>query len=50
MIALAIATGIAPSVWMDEGEQAIVTALDLLAESRRKGGAPPRAGGPQMSG
>lgn len=27
---LAVRTGIAPSVWAAEGEQAIVTALELL--------------------
>lgn len=28
---LAIRTGVAPDVWADQGERAIVTALELLA-------------------
>lgn len=45
---LALATGIPPSVWADEGEQAIVTAIDLL---KRKGkGTDEDDEGPQMSG
>lgn len=45
MVELAVATGIPPAVWADEGEQAIVTALHVLqrATSRHKAG-------PQMSG
>lgn len=48
MIALALASGIAPSVWADEGEQAIVTAIELLEQQRNRteGG----DDGPQMSG
>ena len=30
MIALALASGVAPSVWAEEGERAIITAYDLL--------------------
>jgi hypothetical protein len=37
VIALALATGIAPSVWADEGEQAIVTAMDMLEKQARQG-------------
>lgn len=35
MIALAIETGIPPSVWADEGEQAIVTAFDLIEQKHK---------------
>lgn len=34
MIALAIETGISPSVWADEGERAIVTAYDLIEKRK----------------
>lgn len=37
MIGLALRTGIAPSVWVAEGTQVIVTALELLAEAERDG-------------
>lgn len=47
MIALAVATGIAPSVWAEEGEQAIVTAIDLLEKQNERH---KRPSGPQMSG
>ncbi len=30
---LALRTGIAPMVWAEEGERAIATALELLAEA-----------------
>lgn len=42
---LALRTGIAPSVWAEEGERAIVTAVALI-----NGEAEPPGGGPQMSG
>jgi hypothetical protein len=32
MVALAVATGIAPSVWAGETDEAIVTALEILTE------------------
>lgn len=41
MVALAVATGIAPSVWAAEADEAIVTALALLedqAEAVSRGG------------
>lgn len=31
VIALALRTGIAPSVWLAEGEEAVITAFELLA-------------------
>lgn len=34
-IALAIRTGIPPGVWAEEGERAIVTALELLNPTER---------------
>lgn len=33
LVALAIRTGIPPSVWADEGEAVIITALHLLDEA-----------------
>lgn len=33
---LALESGIAPSVWAQEGEQVIVTALDLLKADKGK--------------
>jgi hypothetical protein len=45
---LAVHTGIAPSVWAEEGEQAIVTAVDLLTDSG--GGGRHDQQGRQMSG
>lgn len=48
-VALAVATGIAPTVWADEGEQAMVTAIELL--KRANSNTPERdPGQPQMSG
>ena len=41
---LAIATGIAPGVWAEEGERAIVTALELLKKK------PADGDGRQLSG
>jgi hypothetical protein len=35
---LALESGIAPSVWAQEGEQAIVTALELLKGDKGKSG------------
>lgn len=35
-MALALASGIAPSVWAAEGEQAIWTAWELIEEANRK--------------
>ena len=35
MVALAIHTGIAPSVWAEEGTRAIATAFDLLEDERQ---------------
>lgn len=35
MIALAVETGIPPSVWAEEGEQAIATAYDLLEQKHK---------------
>jgi len=46
LVALAIKTGIPPSAWAAEGEQAIVTAVELLEQD----GEPPTLGGVQMSG
>jgi len=46
---LAIRTGIAPSVWADEGERAIVTAFDLIDRADRIGRRRD-PDGPQMSG
>lgn len=46
MIELAIATGIPPSVWADEGERAIATAVELL----RATPGTVDGDGPQMSG
>ncbi|MHA6626882.1 hypothetical protein ACU61A_15715 [Pseudonocardia sichuanensis] len=40
-------TGIPPSTWADEGEQAITTALHLLRGGDHDAAA---QGGPQMSG
>lgn len=40
-------TGIAPSVWAEEGERAIVTAVELLNGDPTTDG---DDGGPQMSG
>jgi hypothetical protein len=34
-VALAIRTGIPPSVWADEGPRAIATAFELIEESNR---------------
>lgn len=42
---LAIRTGIAPSVWADEGSRAIFTALEVL-----RGEEPDDPDGPMMSG
>lgn len=47
MIWLALASGIAPSVWAEEGERAIVTAIDLLERDRERRD---HQGGPQTSG
>jgi hypothetical protein len=46
LVALAVRTGIPPSVWAEEGEQAIVTALHLLNGGDHDDG----RDGPQMSG
>lgn len=46
---LAIATGIPPTAWADEGERAIVTALELL-EKRPAGGGSPDPAGRQLAG
>lgn len=55
---LAVETGIPPSVWADEDDRAITTALKILEEreeavSRGKGTSAhrePGAGGPKFSG
>ena len=47
MIELAVVTGIAPSVWGDEGLAAIATAEQVLNEAYGKD---QPQGGPQMSG
>lgn len=36
MIALAVATGIPPNVWAEEGARSIVTATHLLEEQNRR--------------
>ncbi|MEC3975086.1 hypothetical protein [Amycolatopsis sp. H20-H5] len=36
MIALAVATGIAPSVWADEGAKAITTASKILEQQEKQ--------------
>lgn len=36
MVALALATNIAPSVWAEQTDEAIVTALDLLEEQAER--------------
>lgn len=36
VIELALKTGIPPSVWVEEGEQAILTALELLEQADSK--------------
>ncbi|WP_275264652.1 hypothetical protein [Jiangella asiatica] len=38
MIELAVATGIAPSVWVEEGMPAIVTATELIEQALKKEG------------
>lgn len=38
LVFLALRSGIAPSVWADEGEAAIVTAFELLEEEQRRKG------------
>jgi hypothetical protein len=37
VIALALASGIAPSVWAEEGERAIITAFHLMEDRDRDG-------------
>jgi hypothetical protein len=48
LIDLALASGIAPSVWADEDERTIATAIDLLKRHHRKHGSSPA--GPITSG
>lgn len=51
IIALAVDTGIAPSVWFDElerDERVVLTALDVLHKSQQQPAA--RQGGPVTSG
>lgn len=36
VVALAVATGIAPSVWAAEGDQAILTAIKILNEQAKQ--------------
>jgi hypothetical protein len=38
VIALAIDSGIPPSVWWAEGDDVLLTALGIVAEARRGGG------------
>lgn len=38
LVALALKTGIPPSVWAHEGEQAIVTAVELLEQEEERRG------------
>jgi len=45
-VSLAIRTGIPPSVWAAEGEQAIFTALQVLRDEEPD----PGPDGPQMKG
>lgn len=39
MVALAIATGIAPTAWAGESDETIATALELLQEQTNEGAA-----------
>lgn len=48
MVALAINTGIAMSEWLDAGDRAIWTGLELIEEARRE--TTRDRGGRQMSG
>lgn len=48
-MALAVATGVPPGVWIEEGARAIATASELLRE-RDRPSRTPGPGGPQMSG
>lgn len=50
MIALAVATGIPPTVWAEEGERSIATAIDLLERERQRQEDGGPDDGPQMSG
>jgi len=45
LVVLALASGIAPSVWADEGDRAIATAFHLLLRQQHAD-----RPGPQMSG
>lgn len=36
LVELALASHIPPSVWLDEGDDVIVTALDVLEQARKQ--------------